>query len=235
MSTASNGFDGWIGRCWGVAMREGQVSSAAEQPDTHHRLRRIALAAAGIVALVLAWMLWSGVLNREPSYDGKPLSEWIVQLEDPDELQRVRAIRAIESLAPKAAAALPALHNAFRDPEISVRRLAVFAYGHVAGTEHDLFPLIEFIKNEPDARLRSSAVLALRWGDKAAIPAVIEAFDDPEVSVRLSAIRVLEDMGFADTDGAIPALRAALQHPNPEISGRAKLIIQAIEKKTPRQ
>ncbi len=63
-------------------------------------------------------------------------------------------------------------------------------------------------------------------GDKAAIPAVTAALDDPSPSVRAEACRGLEDLR---AKGSIPALRARLNDLEPEVRQAAREAIDALK------
>jgi HEAT repeat protein len=163
-----------------------------------------------------------GTLRGEPFYGGRPASYWRKELLDDAPGARTNAVKA---LADGGQGAVPVLVELLRESgpdkaSAEVRWTAALALGHVGP------------------------------GATAAVPALIEALDDPEPLVRLSAADALGKVGPAAGDAvpklaemlktdepvrvikairkmrgvnlpAIPALVEALEHPDAEVRENA--------------
>ncbi len=80
------------------------------------------------LAMVLA--LTAPPAAPEPSHDGKPLTAWVEQLNDPKISVRIAAIQAIGAMGPDAKAAVPSLVLALKvDESDEVRTAAAVALG----------------------------------------------------------------------------------------------------------
>jgi len=84
----------------------------------------------------------------------------------------------------------------------------VALHGAMADDTAPLEPLIDILRNADDYKQRLAAVIGLgRGGDLRAVPALIDALEDPDHTVRGTAARVLGTLG---DDRALPALEALL-------------------------
>lgn len=71
------------------------------------------------------------IVEQGPTYQGKPISHWIQQLDHKDSDIRRMAVSALADIGPEAAEAIPALVQLFRDKDEGVRREAVLALSKI--------------------------------------------------------------------------------------------------------
>lgn len=99
--------------------------------------------------------------QKEPVFNGRPLSAWVADLKAPAPYTRNAAAYSISGMGPAAKAAVPALIEALNDPAAAVR-----------------FPVCVALKEiGPDA--------------KEAVPALTKALDDVNDDVAAAARRAL--------------------------------------------
>lgn len=96
------------------------------------------------------------------------------------------------------------------DKEASVRNSAARALGRMYEKGKDAVPALIKAINDEDLSVRQSVHAALRNIGKAAGPALIQALEDKEVGVRQSAARILADMKHKPED-VVPAFAKALK------------------------
>ncbi len=127
---------------------------------------------------------------------------------------RLRGITAIQSIGPSVARGmLPEIIEALEDPDVRVRRTAVWSATEMVRDTKELVPaLVRRLKDE-EVTVRISSASALAGGCRSsavAVPALIEAMKDPDPQVRRAAIGAMQDCG-ATAAPAVPALVGALQ------------------------
>ncbi|MCW3056023.1 MAG: repeat-containing protein [Chthonomonadales bacterium] len=140
---------------------------------------------------------------------------------------RVRGVRYLGKLGPKAAAAVPALVEALKDPMPDVQFGAADALSRI-GTPA-LPALMAAIKNS-NAQVRTYALLALMNMPPlpdTMIPSLIEVLRDENAGVRANAAFVLGAMGVPAA-GKMPELIVALKDPVRSVSMAALTNIQSI-------
>jgi HEAT repeat protein/predicted Ser/Thr protein kinase len=121
------------------------------------------------------------------------------------------------------------LIDMLRHEDASLRRIAVVALGEPRGTGQDAVPeLVEVLQDQDEAVRREAARALGRIGGAAAVPSLVVALGDaPDDLVRVSAAEALGQIGRRATV-AIPALIAALKHPDDgvcEAAARALVMI----------
>jgi len=87
--------------------------------------------------------------DDEPTYQGRPLHEWVKLLKKGDGAARQRAALAIGEMGPKAKAAVPDLVDALKDKSGRVRRFAAKALGQIGPKAKAAVPsLTEALKDD---------------------------------------------------------------------------------------
>jgi HEAT repeat protein len=148
-------------------------------------------------------------VKGEPTYRGKPLSEWTRAIQSADHTTRERACRAIWNMGPKAARAIPALILALGHPESYTRALAARA---LAAIGKDAFvPVVEALGDpEPVVRAYAARALGRFRSQPGAVPVLLEALNDRSEFVR---DRAAEALGLLGDPIAVPALEKAMADP----------------------
>jgi HEAT repeat protein len=111
----------------------------------------------------------------------------------------------------------PALEAALADPLPDVRVAAVTALGMRRGGGQPVTRLFGGALRDADRLVRSAAVFALaKAGDPAALPALLAALNDPEISVRRDAAWAIGRLGGGTSD-TLDKLSAALEDGDPSV------------------
>ena len=129
--------------------------------------------------------------TEEPRYRGLSVSDWTATLKNPYPGIRADAAAALGHLGPQAKNAVPALEEALKDEEAEVRAQAAQALAAIG--EEAVQPLTKALSDD-NRQMRMGAALALgRMGRKAqaAAPALAEALEDRDISVRCHAAQAL--------------------------------------------
>src|ERR1700722_13920267 len=82
-------------------------TAGAATPSRRDSMTRSAWAWVGVALLALGGLYAAD--DKEPAYNGKPLSAWAAQLKDKDAAARLNAANALAALGPAARPAIPAL------------------------------------------------------------------------------------------------------------------------------
>jgi hypothetical protein len=136
--------------------------------------------------------------EKEPIYDGRPVSEWIARLKDKDDKVRHKAAFSLRQLGPEAKAAVPALIDSLKDKNVSVREESAFALQQIGSPAKPAIPaLIDALKDEDYwVRYWSLRALADFGGDaRAAVPALAQILKGPDAELKVQAARGLWRMG----------------------------------------
>lgn len=154
------------------------------------------------------------------------------------ELKRREVTRQLHDLGP---AAIAALVQVLRDPDVQMRRNAALALINLGGgysaeakppldTRAALPGLIDATRDaDTDVRGWSAhAIAEIGAAAQPAIPALLELLHDPEVGPRNTSCMALGRIGPAASE-ALPALRDALNDPNSDVRRFAQIAIQRIE------
>src|SRR5687768_6444566 len=110
-------------------LRLGRQSSAEEGSPMSRCVRP--LLAFCICLLVAVCQLPAWGQDDGPTYEGKTVGQWVVQLKHRDPDARVEAARSLGKIGPGARAAVPALAEALDDTELEVRIRACEALGFI--------------------------------------------------------------------------------------------------------
>ena len=134
--------------------------------------------------------LFIDVLRSDASVEAHSTAAWNLAMGDHPQ--------ALEALIAAAKRHEPRMQYAAID--------ALTTLGHRRGAEKVVPPLIEILKTDPDSKVRGRAANAVgQFGDKSAVPALLEALKDPDYFVGSYAAHALGALADAD---AIPALEA---------------------------
>jgi HEAT repeat protein len=134
-------------------------------------------------------------------------------LDDPDAQIRVWAAGTLATLQAPEKAAVPALIKALKDSHANVRTHAVVVLGNIGKASQPALPLLaSMLHDDPDFGVRQDVIAALARLDgkgKKAIPAIIQALQDKEPSVRSIAAQWLGEYG-PRAESAVPDLYQGL-------------------------
>ena len=125
---------------------------------------------------------------------------------------RRRAAQSLREMGLPASAAVPALAQALRDEDASVRRAATGALGRMGEAA---VPALSEALTVPDEEVRFAATDSLRqlgYRASTAVPALVKTAANDTTRVRLGALRALGEMR-TNTQPALAALVAALKVP----------------------
>ncbi len=122
-----------------------------------------------------------------------------------------------------------ALIDMLRDEDASLRRRAVVALGETRSVGRDAIPELVEVLEDKDEVVRREAARALgKLGASAAVPSLVVALSDaPDDLVRVSAAEALGRIGRRAIV-AIPALIAALKHPDDGVCDAAAVALLQI-------
>jgi HEAT repeat protein len=111
------------------------------------------------------------VKAKEPVSNGRPLSQWILDLKAPAPQTRNAAAYEIAGMGPDAVRAVPALIEALDDPSPVVRFPATVALLEIGpGAKAAVPRLQQMIEEEINDEIAASARRALKRIDPAAVP-----------------------------------------------------------------
>jgi len=140
---------------------------------------------------------------------GRPINDWIRQLNGADPVLRTHAIKAL-GLA--GAPAAPVLLSALADPEPAVAFWAAEALGRLDPAPPETKAKLDTLLGHSSVAVRLAAAQALcrQGAGQKALPVVLAAIGDENAHARLYATQVLEEIG-AGADTVRPALEQALK------------------------
>lgn len=189
----------------------------------------------GLAAFAVGWGVhW---LNREPSHEGRPLSEWVRDLRDNQPETRARALKALRAMGDDA---VPYLAETIGKDETllervnrrlgsyvpgRVRRAVARAFGldrmmtrkieaahalQTLGTNaQESIPALVKLLRDSNALLSSMASSTLAKMGPAAVPELIRALDEGDLHVRMNACAALRTLG-TNSAPAAPRLASIL-------------------------
>ena len=99
--------------------------------------------------------------GKEPLYNGKTLSEWVVLTKDKDEKVRARAAYALQCIGLDDRSAIPAIAELLKDKSDGVRYSAACALGLLGSRAESAVPLIIPLLKDKDEKVRRDAAYAL--------------------------------------------------------------------------
>jgi hypothetical protein len=109
-------------------------------------------------------------LTNDTTWDGRPLSAWIADLQEPAPYTRHRAAYTISALGPAAKAAVPALIEALKDPARTVRYAAAYALSEIGAGATDAIAALTEAEDDVDDDVAFMAKKAIKKIQKASAP-----------------------------------------------------------------
>jgi HEAT repeat protein len=192
-----------------------------------------------LLACGLAVLLAAAQAPTEPTFQGRPLSHWLKQLEAPEVGARRDAIAALAALGPDAAAAVPALLKALDDDDTQVRRGAITALGRIGPKARAAVPALTQALEDKNRDYRFLALRALAGiGPESGlgIPELMRAYQlaappssgaDLNYPQRVDICKLLGEQG-AKAEKAVPLLVEALKDMQPGVRRAAADALEAI-------
>ena len=152
--------------------------------------------------------------QKEATYNGKTVSQWMEALKDNSIRNRRGAVFALGQIGPAAKDAVPALIEALKDKDGKARVYAASALAKIDPASKDAVPALIGALKDKDGVVRSAAASALcgiRPLSKDLVPALIGALkNDKSSGVRRAAADGLGGIGPVSKD-VVPALIEALK------------------------
>src|SRR5207247_583657 len=134
----------------------------------------------------------------------KTLAEWALALKDDDPALRLRAPQAIAQFGTRAAAVLPALQEALREPD-RVKPISLLnSLGKIGSPA--LPTLLDCLDRE---ELEDAVMAALRDVGYTALPPLLQALASEDVAQRRRALHGLALLGYV-AQNALPVVKQAL-------------------------
>ena len=132
-------------------------------------LQRLTSTTVLLVLLVTRAEAQASKKIKEPEYDGRPLSSWIVDLKTAAApYSRNAAAYAISGMGPAARAAVPALIEALDDPAATVRFPVCVALREIGPDAKDAVPALTRVlddRNEDVAAMARKALIKITGED----------------------------------------------------------------------
>lgn len=110
--------------------------------------------------------LLSGCVKQEPAeteeylLEGRPLSEWLHDVKDPDESVRLSAYESLKAMGPEAKEAVPGHIKALRDEDSKVRWVAADCLGRMGLSAKDAADPLSRAFTDKDPRVQRAAIRA---------------------------------------------------------------------------
>ena len=150
--------------------------------------------------------------------------------DDPDAKVRREVMRCLSQIGPSAANAAPAVLQLCGDSNMDVRQDAAWVLWKITGQTNTAVPVLEGILDAAAGRNDVAAYHLLIMGDSAPffVTTLINALTNSQAGDRAIVCSLLRDIG-PPAAAAIPALRQALQDPEPEVRRNAEVALSRIE------
>jgi HEAT repeat protein len=139
----------------------------------------------------------------EVVYQGKPLSEWIKMLEEPNPAAKYAAINAVGKIGPEARDAIPLLVETIRQTRNRDKRLLLACNYALLAMGKEIVPgMISLLKDDDWEMRRGAAWILGKVGPEAkdAVPALTEALNDSNSAVRKFAAEALKKVKGKDAE-----------------------------------
>ncbi len=172
------------------------------------------LAASFLLWIGLGWVDLAQAGQKEPTIQGKALSEWLKGLEDKDEKVRRKTLLSLYQVGSEAKPAAAAVVKALKDTDVTIRIYAVLILGKIGPAAKEALPALTDALKDANLGVRAQAVNALVPFGAEAVPALVLVVKDAKHGSRLGAITALALLG-PKAEKAIPALSDLLEEPVP--------------------
>jgi HEAT repeat protein len=168
--------------------------------------------------------------NRIP--DANQISLLLLAGNDPDTSVRQEVWHRLEHIGASASNALPFVLKLCSDDNINVRQDAAWALWNITGQTNTAVPVIEsaLSRSLSASRRHQMAYHLLMMGDSAPffVATLVNSLTNNEAGDRVTVCSFLREIG-PPASSAIPALRKALQDPEPEVRRRAEVALSRID------
>jgi HEAT repeat protein len=150
--------------------------------------------------------------------------------DDPDTNVRRAVLRCLSQLGPSASNAAPAVLKLCADSNSDVRADAAWVSWKITGQTNTAVPVLESVLGEAAGRNPAVAYHLLIMGDSTPffVTTLINTLTNSQGGDRAITCSLLRDIG-PPAVAAIPALRQALQDPEPEVRRRAEVALSRID------
>jgi hypothetical protein len=212
---------------------------AASEEHRSMRTFLFGMLAGALPCLALA--MWAGshpvsesneAGRREAIYQGKPLSTWLLQLEDHDPGYRREAIGALEKIAPSEPSVVSAVSGALKDQVPLVRIGAACALRRLGAEARPALPALLAAVDDDNQLVRSNVVAALARiepHNESVLTALARALKDESPTVRRTTLDALGEIGRGAKELSA-AVREALADPDPDVRQGAAEALSQIER-----
>ena len=186
------------------------------------KTRSVIITATAVLALIAVLAVWR-FFEREPEYNGRPLSYWLDRVLVGDFTEN--PMHALKAIGPPAA---PPLVHALTTTDSPRRRYYTGLRSKLPASLNALLPQ----QRLPAPNARNNAFSALCFtgaAGKAQVPELIQLLRHNDKQVRIYATLVLAGIG-PDAQSAIPSLQEAAA--GPDLSGYVAEAMRRINPKT---
>jgi len=140
-------------------------------------------------------------------YQGKPLSEWMKMLEEPNPATKYAAVNAVGKMGPEAREAIPLLVETIRQTRNRDKKLLLACNYALLAMGKEIVPaMITLLKDDVWEMRRGAAWILGKLGPEAkdAVPALTEALNDSNPEVRTRAAAALKKIKGGNAESVNP-------------------------------
>ncbi len=169
--------------------------------------------------LILALTAMRCPADAPTTIAGRTIADYATQLEDPDRVVRLRAIRSLGAFGPDAS---DAIRTALDHDDAAMRYIAAVQLGRIGGKPLELAEdrLLELTTDERSQAVQMAASYALCEAGKAEqhLPRLIESLSYPERGMACSAAELIGMLG-SDAKAAVAPLEDVYEKNRPGAKG----------------
>jgi hypothetical protein len=164
--------------------------------------------------------------------DASQIPSLLLARDDPDAKVRREVLRCLSQIGHSATAAVSAVSELCADSDRDVRQDAAWTLWKITGQTNTTVPVLEELLSQQhdEDRRHQAAYDLLVMGDSAPtlVTTLINSLTNRQAGDRATVCSFLRDIG-PPAAAAIPALRKALQDPEPEVRRRAEVALSRID------